>query len=212
MPFLRNRSAATAVFVVTLYTAFGAAPAVVALPISPGLKFFTTVVEDASPPKGWIQFCRDFPADCENTGGTPRTPELTPEKRAQIETVNRAVNREIKPKTDLQNYGVREKWTYPNNGYGDCEDYALLKKRRLVALGWPPESLHIAIVWNKKVGHSVLLARTDQGEFVLDNLRSDVRLWSKTGYDFVKRQSKHDPNKWVYVDGDHYTPASVAGR
>jgi predicted transglutaminase-like cysteine proteinase len=57
-----------------------------------------------------------------------------------------------------------------------------------------------------------LLARTDQGEYVLDNMNSTVFLWSKTHYDFVKRQSEKDPNTWVYIDGKRPSPAAVAGK
>ena len=36
---------------------------------------------------------------------------------------------------DIALYGVQEKWTYPDEGKGDCEDIALLKRRiqRLVS-------------------------------------------------------------------------------
>ena len=27
--------------------------------------------------------------------------------------------------------GVVERWSYPDDGYGDCEDYVLLKRRAL---------------------------------------------------------------------------------
>jgi transglutaminase-like cysteine proteinase BTLCP len=29
-----------------------------------------------------------------------------------------------------------ERWSYPNDGYGDCEDYVLLKRRILIESGW----------------------------------------------------------------------------
>jgi hypothetical protein len=28
--------------------------------------------------------------------------------------------------TDLEHWGTIEKWSYPDDGYGDCEDYVLL--------------------------------------------------------------------------------------
>jgi hypothetical protein len=33
-------------------------------------------------------------------------------------------------------WGVVERWSYPDDGYGDCEDYALLKRRMLIEAGW----------------------------------------------------------------------------
>jgi hypothetical protein len=41
-----------------------------------------------------------------------------------------------KPMTDLDHWGVVERWNYPDDGYGDCEDYVLLKRRLLIQLGW----------------------------------------------------------------------------
>ncbi|MBV9705214.1 MAG: transglutaminase-like cysteine peptidase, partial [Methylobacteriaceae bacterium] len=49
-------------------------------------------------------------------------------------------------------------------------------------------------------GHAILTVRTDHGEFVLDNLSSEVRPWDATGYRFVKRQSQEDPNVWVSIE------------
>ncbi len=43
--------------------------------------------------------------------------------------INRSVNDNVKPMTDLEHWGVVEKWSYPDDGYGDCEDYVLLKRR-----------------------------------------------------------------------------------
>ena len=190
----------------------GSTSSVDAVPLARSFAHFTTVAEDALPPAGWLQFCKDRPHECRVEKREPRTQALTDERLAELQRVNRTVNRQIRPMTDLKNYGVKEKWTYPENGYGDCEDYVLLKRRLLAELGWPLESLLITIVWSKNAGHSVLLVRTDEGEYVLDNMRSEVLLWSKTRYDFVKRQSEHDLNKWVYVDRSPQIPATVAGR
>jgi predicted transglutaminase-like cysteine proteinase len=183
-----------------------------AVPLGNTRLLFTAVVEKAPPPKGWLQFCKDRPGECRTEKRELRTPALTDERMAELRQVNLTVNRQVKPRTDQRNYGVSEKWTYPDNGYGDCEDYALLKKRKLVELGWPAEALLITIVWDKNAGHSLLLARTDKGEYVLDNQLREVLLWSKTRYRFVKRQSEHDPNEWVYIDGKSETPAAVASR
>src|SRR5439155_1161929 len=84
------------------------------------------------------------------------------------------------------------------HGYGDCEDYVLLKRRMLIQAGWPREALLITVVRDSKdEGHAVLTVKTDKGDYVLDNQAPDVLLWSDTGYRFVKRQSQADPNVWV---------------
>ena len=105
------------------------------------------------------------------------------------------VNDTIKPITDLEHWGVVERWNYPDDGYGDCEDYVLLKRRLLMQAGWPRQALLITVVRDKRGdGHAVLTVKTDKGEFILDNQNEDVLLWSETGYRFVKRQSQTDPN------------------
>jgi predicted transglutaminase-like cysteine proteinase len=43
----------------------------------------------------------------------------------------------------------------------------------------------------------VLTVTTDKGDYVLDNQREDILLWSETGYRFIKRQSQSNPNVWV---------------
>ena len=97
--------------------------------------------------------------------------------------------------TDMDHWGVVEKWSYPDDGKGDCEDYVLLKRRMLMQAGWPREALLITVVRDKKGdGHAVLTVKTDKGDFILDNQEETSLLWSETGYRFVKRQSQSNPN------------------
>jgi predicted transglutaminase-like cysteine proteinase len=111
--------------------------------------------------------------------------------------VNKQVNETIRPLTDLKHWGVVERWSYPDDGYGDCEDYALLKRRILIASGWPREALLLTVVRREGEGHAVLMVITDRGDYVLDNINSNVLLWSNTSYRFIKRQSQYDSNIWV---------------
>lgn len=60
------------------------------------------------------------------------------------ERINREVNASLTYKTDLEQYGVLEKWTLPVSGFGDCEDYALLKKAKLMNEGFTDDSLTLA--------------------------------------------------------------------
>ena len=123
---------------------------------------------------------------------------LTAKAWKDLVRINRWVNEHIKPMTDMDHWGVVERWTYPDDGYGDCEDYVLLKRRMLMQAGWPRQALLITVVRDKKgEGHAVLTVKTDKGEFILDNQEEEILLWSETGYRFVKRQSQIDPNTWV---------------
>jgi predicted transglutaminase-like cysteine proteinase len=115
--------------------------------------------------------------------------------------------------TDLDHYGVVEKWAYPDDGYGDCEDYVLLKRRLLVDAGWPRQALLITVVRDLKGdGHAVLTVKTDRGEFILDNQQADILLWSDTSYRYVKRQSQSDPNVWVSLGDPRPATATATSR
>jgi len=61
-------------------------------------------------------------------------------------------------------------------------------------------------------GHAVLTVKTDKGEYVLDNQIDEIRLWSDTGYRFVKRQSQSDPNVWVSLGEPRAAPATASSR
>ena len=81
----------------------------------------------------------------------------------------------VEPLTDLEHWGVVERWNYPDDGKGDCEDYVLLKRRMLMQAGWPREALLITVVRDKKGdGHAVLTVKTNRGEFVLDNQVGEI--------------------------------------
>ncbi len=135
---------------------------------------------------------------------------LTPTAWRDLARINSWVNTKIKPLTDMEHWGVVERWSYPDDGYGDCEDYVLLKRRMLIQAGWPRQALLITVVRdNRGDGHAVLTVKTDKGEFILDNQHEEILLWSETTYRFVKRQSQTDPNVWVSL-GDPRPAASTA--
>jgi predicted transglutaminase-like cysteine proteinase len=97
----------------------------------------------------------------------------------QLANVNAQVNRAIVYMTDKDNYGISEHFAYPKYGFGDCEDFALEKRRRLIELGWPRRALLLVVV--KPIHppegavddlHMLLVARTLIGDFYLD-MRDD---------------------------------------
>jgi predicted transglutaminase-like cysteine proteinase len=176
-------------------------------------RLFSTVGETARPPIGWIEFCTDHSRECAVKPSSPRDVVLSANAWRDLLQINHYVNTQIKPMTDLEHWGVVEKWSYPDDGYGDCEDYVLLKRRLLIQAGWPREALLVTVVRDKRGdGHAVLTVRTDKGEFVLDNQNEEVLLWSDTGYRFVKRQSQADPNVWVSLGTPPHAPVTAAAR
>ena len=115
--------------------------------------------------------------------------------------------------TDMDHWGVVERWNYPDDGYGDCEDYALQKRKLLMAAGWPREALLMTVVRDANGnGHAILTVKTDRGEYILDNQTNDVLLWADTGYRFVKRQSQSDPNVWISLGEPRAAPATASSR
>jgi predicted transglutaminase-like cysteine proteinase len=159
---------------------------------------FVSLGEATRAPIGWIEFCTATPRECAGRPSQARDIVLTTQAWKELDRVNLWVNAHVKPMTDMEHWGVVEKWSYPDDGYGDCEDYVLQKRRMLLQAGWPREALLITVVRDKHGdGHAILTVKTDKGEFILDNQVDEILLWSDTGYRFVKRQSQSDPNVWV---------------
>ncbi len=169
------------------------------------------VVEGVSKaPIGWVDFCKANPADCAAAPAKAVRMRLTQARYAELDRINRMVNITVEPVTDQELYGVEEKWTYPVDGKGDCEDYVLEKRRQLIAAGWPRQALLITVVRDLKGdGHAILTVATDKGDYALDNQADDVKPWFDTGYTFIKRQSQIDQNQWVLL-GDGINPVGVA--
>jgi predicted transglutaminase-like cysteine proteinase len=169
---------------------------------APPITSAALVTGDTLPPIGWVQFCGENPADCKVETLSPRVAKLDTRAWRELTRINREVNDAVEPVSDLEHWGTLEKWSYPTDGKGDCEDYVLEKRKRLLDAGWPRQSLLITVVRDKKGdGHAVLTVRTDRGDFVLDNQEARVKGWMDTGYSFVKRQAAEHPNKWVSLGG-----------
>lgn len=169
-----------------------------------------TVLANASPPIGAYQFCKEIPSDCKNPAGDEGALVLTEDLWKTILKVNYETNSKITPMTDMEIYGVEERWAYPTT-VGDCEDYALLKRKLLIDAGISPSDLLMTVVLQPNGdGHAVLTVRTDRGDFILDNMRNKVLLWADTEYTYLKRQNAADPARWVKLqDGRAVAVGSV---
>jgi len=162
-------------------------------------------------PVGHYQLCQDKPAECRTR--TPRSGpiELTRALWARMIDINNLVNTAVAPRTDMEMWGVEEKWSYPTNSQGDCEDYALEKRRRLMEIGVPAGDVLMTVVRQPNGdGHAVLTVRTSRGDYVLDNLEPRILAWTDTEYTFLKRQSDTNSGVWVQItDGRSDAVASV---
>lgn len=137
--------------------------------------------------------------------------DLTPPAMKEIERVDKWVNAHVKPVSDMEHWGVIDQWDYPADGKGDCEDYALFKRKILIGEGFPRQGLLMTVVKDEhNDGHAILTVKTNAGDFVLDNLNDEVKPWNRTGYRFVKRQSQTDQNVWLQIGDPTAAPDYVS--
>ncbi|WP_140986274.1 transglutaminase-like cysteine peptidase [Asticcacaulis tiandongensis] len=129
---------------------------------------------------------------------------MTDEMWQTARQVNHDVNRRLRSRSDLSQFGRDDYWFVPDlnaDAYGDCEDYVLLKRRLLIENGFAPDTLSIAIVeTRRRETHAVLILTTDSGDFILDNLRNSIRPWTEVKYRWISRQSASDPLMWQSLD------------
>lgn len=149
-------------------------------------------------PRAAAKFCLRQPREC----APSRRYHVAPSRMSDLRAVNAKVNAEIEPVEDIEQHGKSDVWTIPSTR-GDCEDFALLKRQKLMAMGWPAGSLLMTVVRRTEVGagHAVLVVSMPHGDYVLDNETDEVLPWHATGYIFYMRQSTFDPRIWVWVTG-----------
>nr|WP_166952562.1 transglutaminase-like cysteine peptidase [Pseudochelatococcus lubricantis] len=192
--------------------AAGDAEAKTRLPATPvSQEAWQTETGLTSHPIGWEEFCRKNAAACRVRDDRPGSVALDARIWALILKINIDVNAAVSPLSDEDHWGVAESWDLPDDGYGDCEDYVLMKRKLLHDAGLPLAALMITVVRDlENAGHAVLTVRTDRGDFVLDNKRNRILNWADTGYRFVKRQANLNPTRWVSLGTTPPTFATAA--
>ena len=144
-------------------------------------------------PLGYVRYCRSNPADCR--GSDAAFLDLDIGTFLLLDEINEMVNRSIKPEPEQV-----DEWV----GYtsaGDCEDYALLKRTMLIQAGFPAGSLRIAVADTPQGdAHAVLVARTSEGDLVLDNLTDAIVGWDDTSLAWRKIASEANPRLWLAID------------
>lgn len=155
-------------------------------------------LQRAQTPNGAQGLCETYPWAC----GAQQAAQLDGESEmlAAAREVNSMVNRQIRPQDDAKTYGMAEKWTLPSGNRGDCEDYALMKKKLLIERGVPAERLLLTVVVNRSfVPHAVLVFRGAETDYILDNMVEAMLPWRSTGYTVVKMQSAANQAAWSAV-------------
>ena len=117
---------------------------------------------------------------------------------AITERINLQVNASITYKTDLEQYSKPDNWCLPSD-FGDCEDYALLKRKLLLEQGWQNDKLGLCVCYTQSgEGHCCLWVDTDKGSFILDNNYALPVKPSELSY---KWESMLCNGEWVQLNG-----------
>ncbi len=90
---------------------------------------FISLGAAARAPVGWKEFCVEYAPECDTVPLAPTDVVLTSQDWNELVRTNEWVNDAVKPLTDVEHWGVAERWNYPDDGFGDCEDYVLLKRK-----------------------------------------------------------------------------------
>lgn len=153
-----------------------------------------------SQPIGHYEFCQKYAAECNVRSKLTAPPRVTEYGWKLVHEINASVNNSIIAMTDQEIYGRDEVWEYPTTA-GDCEDYVLLKRKMLIENGFSVSDLLITVVRKPDgEGHAVLTLRTTEGDFILDNLSDEVKLWTDTQYTYLKRQASFNSGRWVSIE------------
>lgn len=144
-------------------------------------------------PIGYQVLCITQPNIPECKGGGASSVRANSDVMATLIRVNDSVNTRIKPQYDPTGADV---WSV-NASTGDCEEYALAKRRALIQAGLPPSSLRLAYVKTRSgVGHAVLIVKTSRGDMVLDVLTRKIKPLSQSGLRLISMSSSN-PTKWI---------------
>lgn len=144
-----------------------------------------------NPPIGHAGFCERYKSQCKYTGhgGIPFDSHLL----SDLNAVNDMVNYSIRPKGDDP---VNDTWEIYVKA-GDCEDYALTKRARLLTMGYKSGQLLITTGYTTGgIYHAVLIVKTTNGDYVLDNRYPGAKLKERTEYKWKLQQTIRNPMLW----------------
>lgn len=167
----------------------------IAASASPHLK----IDRPALAPMAYTMFCLRYQDECRARllfrGGPIRLNEA---RWADLKEANQSVNRAIIPEASEPGPPVEAWLIDPERG--DCNDYAVSKRHKLLQRGWPPRALLLGeVVTASGQHHLVLVVRTKSGDLVLDNLTPQIRSWARAPYRWVRVQSPDNARYWRTV-------------
>ncbi|HWK44120.1 MAG TPA: transglutaminase-like cysteine peptidase [Stellaceae bacterium] len=145
------------------------------------------------PPGGFIWFCVMHADDClARQPVAPRNATVSVDAIDTLEKVQASVNETVRYADEPP-----QRWDYPKNGSGNCNGFAMEKRRRLIQLGWPVRELRLAVaVTETDESHLVLVVSLPSGDVVMDNRRTDVTPWDQLPYRWIEAQDPANPTRW----------------
>ena len=129
----------------------------------------------------------------------------------KLTLVNKSVNSQITYNEDIVTYRKADYWASAQEtlrrGWGDCEDYAILKYKLLLKLGVPAKSMSLVVLkdTSRNLYHAVLAISTSKGNFILDNVRDVVYQDAQIAH-YQPLYSFSDNRSWI-----HGKPAKKGG-
>ena len=120
--------------------------------------------------------------------------QLTNENWTLLNDVNKEVNALTIFTHDITKWFKEDFWTVmkqQDDGmfHGDCDDYSLTKRFKLIQAGIDYTNLRPALCWTEGMEfHCVLTVETDSGVYILDNRYYDVTPWRNLPYTWHSRQ------------------------
>lgn len=169
----------------------------------------------ADAPHGFVAMCARDAEMCQRSSRSSDVRETAgrAEKMVRLRKVNSHVNARVYQRSDFQSYGVAELWTLPGGGSrpsGDCEDLALEKRSLLLQSGYfAPDTLVLAVIYSGRTGlHTVLVARLEDGDYVLDSADRAIVRWDRAGYTWLRQQSRENPLSWLTVERSNTSATS----
>ncbi len=134
-------------------------------------------------------FCASNPREC--VASRAVTARWNDDLHRTLQTVNTQVNAAIRPQAN-----PRGGWKV-NPRSGDCNDYVLTKRSRLIELGVPAGALRLAVTATRRgEKHLILVVKTSAGDVVLDNLSRNIKTLDASGYD-IHSMSSANPRRWI---------------
>src|ERR1700733_9949958 len=77
---------------------------------------YAAVGAETSVPFGWVDFCRRYEGECDDERIAAVDINLSAKAMHEIMRVNRWVNAHVEPISDMDHWGLVDRWDYPLDG------------------------------------------------------------------------------------------------